>query len=83
MAERLIDELVRLRRMADSRRTRGPAYKHTRWARCVFCGLLRKYKVSAARRLRSQTCQECNRKGGLHPPNWKGWHGPLDAQQLD
>jgi len=60
--------------MAESRRTRGPAYKHTRWARCVFCGLLRKYKVSAARRLRAQTCQECNRKGGLHPPNWAGWH---------
>ncbi len=68
--------LTRLARLAASRRTNGPAYKHTRWARCVYCGILSKYKVSRARRLRTRTCQECNRKGGLHPENWKGWSRP-------
>jgi len=71
-------EFETIRRLAESRRTRGPAYKHSRWARCVYCGLLRKYKVSSKRRLRARPCQECNRAGGLHPQNWKGWEALND-----
>ncbi len=70
-------EFDRIAQEARSRRANHSPYKHTRWARCVFCGLLRKYKVHRhGRRLRQLSCQECNRKGGLHPPNWVGWENP-------
>ncbi|MEE8507769.1 MAG: hypothetical protein V3T07_01780 [Myxococcota bacterium] len=69
-----VGEFDAIRREAQSRRSGRAPYKYSRWARCVYCGLLRKYRVSRhGRRLRQQSCQECNRKGGLHPPTWKGW----------
>ncbi len=72
----LTETLLRLRQEAASRRSHKAPYRHNRWARCEHCWALRRYKVGRPpmyRRLRSQSCQSCNRKGGLHTEAWSGW----------